>query len=518
MQNEIISDRVHEDPGRRLFILIALLILMGIVFRTVQYSRAVSLWHDELALALNFQERSLSEFLTQPLDYKQVAATGFIAVVKLASNIFGLNEYGFRFIPWLFGVASIFLFWRVAKRFISGPVILSGLGLFVVSPALIWYGASAKPYGCDIAVTLLLVLLALRYLEHENEIRDSIISGIAGGIALLFSQAAVFTGFVLCWLLLVRYFATKPRSSLKSLAILCVSWAIGAGVTSAFSILLMDPATNQYMHEFWSTRGGFPPPVSQLGDYLLWFPYQLFSVFAHFLIFVTPPILVLMFVVLPAVLAILGLLFLKRKNFWMEALLISPVIAGLLAAAAGILPFRQRVGVYAGWPILILAMQGIVGLYLWLPGHSKLVPKIISFIIVIPLMLTVLFLERPPYRSQESQPVLMKLKQNNQPGDQLYVFCGAKLAMKYYGPRVGLDHWTEGGCNYDQPESFKEDVERLRGQQRVWFFYTQSHHNQAQLLKTYFESIGKQLFAIPDPAGSTGEEETAAYLYDLSGN
>src|SRR5262249_52873225 len=146
-----------------------------------------------LALALNFQKYPLIELLKKPLDYKQVAPSGFIAAVKIASNIFGLNEYGLRFVSLLFGLASIPLFLSIACRFVSGNVILSGLGLFVVSPALIWYSATVKPYGCDVAVTLLLVLLVLRYLERENEIQNSIIAGMVGGIALLFSQSAVFT-------------------------------------------------------------------------------------------------------------------------------------------------------------------------------------------------------------------------------------------------------------------------------------------------------------------------------------
>jgi hypothetical protein len=43
--------------------------------------------------------------------------------------------------------------------------------------------------------------------------------------------------------------------------------------------------------------------------------------------------------------------------------------------------------------------------------------------------------------------------------------------MKFYGPRLGLHHCTDGGCNYDQPETFKKEVDLFRGAQRVWFLY-----------------------------------------------
>src|SRR5262245_428137 len=96
------------------------LLIIGVALRTIQYLGAVSLWHDELALALNIQKYRLSELLTQPLDYKQVAPIGFVGSVKLATEIFGLNEYGLRFISWLFGLASIPLFICTAQRFVSG--------------------------------------------------------------------------------------------------------------------------------------------------------------------------------------------------------------------------------------------------------------------------------------------------------------------------------------------------------------------------------------------------------------
>ena len=90
----------HPFTERHLFYSICALLIIGCVLRTAQYAGAVSLWHDELALALNFQKYEFFELLTQPLDHKQVAPAGFLAAVKASTNILGINEYGLR--VWFF--------------------------------------------------------------------------------------------------------------------------------------------------------------------------------------------------------------------------------------------------------------------------------------------------------------------------------------------------------------------------------------------------------------------------------
>jgi hypothetical protein len=46
---------------------------------------------------------------------------------------------------------------EIPARFAHGAPLLAGIAIFATSPALAWYSASAKQYGTDLAVSLLLV-------------------------------------------------------------------------------------------------------------------------------------------------------------------------------------------------------------------------------------------------------------------------------------------------------------------------------------------------------------------------
>src|SRR5262245_498969 len=153
--------------------LAAAALLVGGGLHTIQYAARVSLWHDELALARNIEARGVVELVTRPLDHRQVAPAGFLAGVKATTAVFGVNEIGLRALPWLAGLLSLPLFWRVAARITSGGPLLAGLAIFAVSPAMVWYGASVKQYGTDVTASLLLVWLTLRMREHPDRLAEA---------------------------------------------------------------------------------------------------------------------------------------------------------------------------------------------------------------------------------------------------------------------------------------------------------------------------------------------------------
>src|SRR3989339_1408501 len=132
-----------------------IIICLGIVLRSFQYMRDVSLWLDECFLALNITNRSFPELL-KPLDYTQVAPVGFLMITKLMVQTFGNNEYIFRMFPFVCGIISIFLFFRVAKYFLTKEAVIIALGLFALSGHLIQYSGEFKQYSSDVAIALFL--------------------------------------------------------------------------------------------------------------------------------------------------------------------------------------------------------------------------------------------------------------------------------------------------------------------------------------------------------------------------
>jgi len=131
-----------------------MIICFGIVLRLRQYLFNRSLWLDEALLTLNIISRSFLELL-QPLDYRQGAPIGFLFLEKLAVQLFGNSEYVLRLFPFLCGIISLFLFYKVATHYINIKAVLIALGLFAISGWLVYYSSEVKQYSSDVAIVLL---------------------------------------------------------------------------------------------------------------------------------------------------------------------------------------------------------------------------------------------------------------------------------------------------------------------------------------------------------------------------
>jgi len=127
--------------------------------------------------------------------------------------------------------------------------------------------------------------------------------------------------------------------------------------------------------------------------------------------------------------------------------------------------------------------------------------------------------EHPPFNAQSSQPVLRKLKKQLQPGDTLYVYFTARHALHFYGPKEAVINYVTGN-SYDSIVPFLRELDKFKGNKRVWFFFSQWTERQTfpDSIKAYLGNvIGKEIARIPDPDGNKEDLEVAAHLYDLSG-
>jgi hypothetical protein len=259
----------------------AVLLLAG-TLRTMQYLGRGSFQFDELSLVFNIQSRSMADLLARPLGFKQIAPAGFLAAVKAASTVLGVNELGLRLVPWLCALAAVVLFWRVSRYVLSGWALLGALVIFAASPALIFFAGNLKQYSGDVAATLLLVLLALRLEESPGNRSTAILGGLVGGATLPFSQPAIPTAAVLGLLLVVRRLAARPHAPLAPLVWLGTFWTAGATISGVLALRLLDPETAAYMARFWASA--FPPAPWTSLTAPLWLPWHLFDAFGFFLL------------------------------------------------------------------------------------------------------------------------------------------------------------------------------------------------------------------------------------------
>jgi hypothetical protein len=498
------------------------LLVLGIGLRSTQYYSHVDMWVDELALARNVEDRGLVGLVSRPLDHYQVAPVGTLVLLEASSTLLGVSEVGLRFGPWILGIASMLLFWRVATRFAEGAPLLAALAVFAVSPALVWYGSSLKPYGGDVAVSLFLVLLSLRFLERPDNLGRGVIAGALGGSTLLLSFPAIPTAAILAVLLAVAWCRRSPRPPVAPLANLGVGWMLGAAFAAWAALRLVDPATEQFMREFWADD--FPPTSHPLAA-LTWGLAKLYAAFAHSVVVSPPrdPVLQLI-VAVPVVLAVVGLVFAFRPPTVSSLLLLAPPVAGLAAAFLHLLPFDQRLALHATWPLLVLAALGLTRLHRILPGRWRLATHALSTVVALPLVAIVLLAARPPYEpfrllswprawdGVQPHAVLTNLAQRRRPADRIYVYTGGRHDMAFYGKRAGIEDWMQGERHYDDPRGYLREVDVLRGEPRVWFFWVRLDRDEPALIRSYLGTIGRELERIPaEPLSATG-----AVLYDLS--
>jgi len=488
---------------------LALILVIGAGLRSAQYFGQVDMWHDELAVARNVDDRDLSGLLTRPLDHEQVAPVGFLAMLEATTATLGVNEAGLRFGPWLLGLASLVLFWRVAARITEGTGLLVALALFAVSPALVWYGASAKPYGSDVTISLLLVWLALGVLDRPEDVRRGLLAGGLGAVALLFSFPAVPTAAILAVLLIAAWSRRPPRSSPRPLLALVLGWGAGIAVAGFVASGLVSDTTDAFMRDFHAGR--FPP--GDIPGAITWAARSLYEVFAHSLVFFPPSNVVLVaMVTLPLLLGVVGLIRLVRRSWPKAAILLTPPVAGLMAAAFHLLPFGQRLGLHATWPFLVLAGAGLHELARTMTGRWRWMPRSVAAVTALPLVLIVLLAARPPYQGPSGKGVVEELAGQVREGDRIYVYTQARHDMAFYGGRAGLEGWVQGDRHFEDPRGYLREVDALRGGSRAWFVWVVLDEDHPGWIQDYLGEIGTELQSI----GEDGSGSAGAVLYDLS--
>src|SRR5436305_88707 len=142
------------------------LIGLGAGLRVARYVDNRSLWLDEIFLANNLEHRSFAGLL-HPLDYRQGAGVGFLLLCKSAIAVIGSSERALRLVSLIAGVASLPLFYFLARRLIGLPAAVIAVAVMVFLEPLIYYSSEVKQYSTDVAVTIAVLLAMVWYEKHR---------------------------------------------------------------------------------------------------------------------------------------------------------------------------------------------------------------------------------------------------------------------------------------------------------------------------------------------------------------
>jgi hypothetical protein len=487
-------------------VLTTLILLSGVLLRIRQYLTGRSLWADEAMLALNVVHRDFGDLL-KPLDYDQGAPIGFILVEKTFSLIFGRNEFSLRLFPLLIGLVLLWMFYLLLKQVTSGATLWVGLALFAFNPRLIYYSSEVKQYIVDVAVTILLLLIATPQFQQPSQRRFAALAWV-GSLALWFSHPSLFVLIGIGFALSLFYFRKRDFQNLRHTFVMGACWLVNLGIL--FTLTLNDLRHNSYMREYWQDAFVPMPPWSDLTWYVSAFQMNMDSQFG--ISFAAGVIFILM-------LAGLVILFFQHRE--VAVTLASILFFTLLASSLGLYPLLERMGLFLV-PIGIL----MIAKSLEIPA-KKLSQHPVPLAIVL-FALSSFLLYGPITRSLEQfttpkyfehiRPTMSYLQESWKDGDVLFVSNGAIPAFEFYAPMYGMENisYTPGQReDYANPESILESAASLKSQHRVWILfshvYEQGAFNERDYLIAYLDQIGEKRREFREPGTSV-----YLYLYDLA--
>jgi uncharacterized membrane protein len=143
-------------------VLAVLLILVAFALR-IAGILSQSLWRDEVDAVL-FASAPLKEVLGY---FARPGWNGplYYLLLKGWLNLAGKGEFALRYFSLLFGVLSLPLIFRAAKRFLPDPWALAVMLLSCFSPYLVWYSQEGKMYGLWLFLSMLAFNFHLNALE-----------------------------------------------------------------------------------------------------------------------------------------------------------------------------------------------------------------------------------------------------------------------------------------------------------------------------------------------------------------
>jgi len=478
--------------------------LIGLFLRVYFYAVNRSLWFDEAALARNLVSRSFLDLL-EPLESNQGAPIGFLVLQKLVISMLGSRDYVLRLIPLLAGLASVPLMYAVSKQYGGQLSACVSLALFALSPRLIYYSSELKQYSTDVLAALVLLLIVPKCLENKAKPHAFVALGIAGSVAIWLSHPSLFVlaGIALTLGLVFAVRRDKDR----------VFWLIGIGaawVTSLgllYLVSLRHLESNTDLVNYWSGSFAPIPSWSNLGWY-----YD-----AWIGLLRDPATLPISAITVG--LLILGIFSFAFRRLPLMFVLLAPFLLTLIASALGKYPFSGRLLLFLVPLLFLLLAEGVERVWMVLLRVNRPMAGLVTACLIVYLLWTPIAaayenLQSPPL-GEEIKPAMSYLSQGYQSTDLIYVYIGAEPAFAFYAPVYGFDRndYIVGVWARNDPGQYLQDVDRLRGSQRVWFVFS---HNCSWCTVNEQDFILEHLNEIGVKTGELITSGAAVYLYDLA--
>jgi hypothetical protein len=178
-----------------------------------------SLWLDEAWVANSINAPTLGQMFYYP-NWLQSSPPFFLLASRGAIRLLGLSNVTLRIVPLIMALVATAAFFAAARRVLSAPFAILATALLVFFTAEIEYSHTAKQYSGEVAMSALILLASIAYLQKPGMANFKWLA-IAIGVALPFSYPAAF---VLAGVLPVIYFIDRRRAAwLAGIALLILA-------------------------------------------------------------------------------------------------------------------------------------------------------------------------------------------------------------------------------------------------------------------------------------------------------
>jgi hypothetical protein len=451
-------------------------VAFGAALRVVRYLADRSLWLDESLLTINLMTRSYGDLVTT-LDYNQGAPVGFLWVERLMLDLFGDSELTLRFLPLVVSLASLVLFYLLARELLGAAAGLVAVVLFATIEPFVRYSAEVKQYSFDILVTVALLYLFVRYVEDgESSIRRTVLLSLAGPFAVAFSHPSVF---VLAGVAVAGLYLALRRRDTRAL----IHQGVGYGVW-VLSFLVVYLVAVRDLRDLQQTVRGFG---SSSGSRLK----NLYTIFND------PGGFPRTAVGLAAAVALVGAIYLWRRRPGVVVLFASTGASLLAAGFLRAYPVAERFMVFL-LPIVVLCLAEGIARIARQPPRPLAAGLLfgVAALILAPVVGGAAKRAVAPPKREEIKPLLQQLATAWRPGDVLYLYPQSQYAFRYYSecedcgriadvvsglwpsrPTAGGQRQTTAAIVSESPalvvgEDYATDLEPLKGERRVWLLFT----------------------------------------------
>ena len=490
------------------------LVATGIFLRAMHYLGGRSLWMDEAKLAVNFT-RDPAWDIFQPLLQNQIAPLGFLLIEKLSVGLLGASEYALRLYPFIAGVLSVYLIYRLASRTLGLWIGLIALGIFSVSHWAIYYAAEVKQYSSDMMVALLLYLAAAYALQKSGDIKRWLLLTVAGMAGVLLSHPATFILAGIGISLGLQEIARRQWSNLLRLGASSIVW-IGSFAFGLYATSIIasgsgseGQATLTHMTGVAWTGAFAPFPPTSPGD-IRWYSTAFFALFNHPLGFAASG--------LAAFLFLTGVVYLwRRERLWL-GMLVLPMLVTLAASALHLYPFTSRLLVFLVPGTIIVIAAGVNTVRQLAGEHYRFV-WILAMAVLLYQPVWKAFTNvknKAPYNHEDIRTVLNYVGQSMADGDRVYIYAGAASAFRYYQPQLDLpaDRIIWGTSTRKSWDAYQADIQELQCFDRVWLVFShvipsRKGFDEKRFLLHFLDKVGEE-------ADSVVSDGAYGYLYQFN--